>query len=138
MNLTKIFSSSFGGIVDSVGNAIDKLVTSDEERLTLKNELQKIRLKADLQAKEIANAYEAEITKRNDSDQVHGNFLTKSARPIFLYWLMFILTCMVFGGLNGIVIDSAYIELIKVLAVTSVTFFFGSKGLEHWKHGRQI
>ncbi len=51
---------------------------------------------------------------------------------------MFILSCMVFGGLSGIVIDSAYIELIKVLAVTSVTFFFGSKGLEHWKHGRQI
>ena len=138
MGLSDLFSGSIGGIVDSVGNAIDKLVTNDEERLILRNELQKIQNEADLKSKEIVNAYEAEITKRNSSDQMHGNFLTKSARPIFLYWLMFILSCMVFSGINGIVIDSAYIELIKVLAVTSVTFFFGSKGLEQWKHGKQI
>ncbi len=138
MGLSDLWSGSVGKLVDSVGGAIDRLVTSDEERLILKNELQKIQNETDLKVKEIANKYEAEITKRNDSDQVHGNFLTKSARPIFLYWLMFILSCMIFGGMRGITIDPSYTELIKILAITTVTFFFGSKGMEIYKHGKQI
>ena len=138
MSLSKLFTGSISEVITAVGNAADSIFTNDEERLQLKNKLEQIKLTADLQAKEIANAYEEEITKRNDSDQVHGNFLTKSARPIFLYWIMFILTVMVFGGLNGIVIDPLYIQLIQVLAVTAVTFFFGSKGIEIYKHGRQV
>lgn len=39
--ITDMFSSSVSNVVDSVGNAIDKLVTSDEERLLLRNELAK-------------------------------------------------------------------------------------------------
>lgn len=135
---SNIIGGTVGEVIGSVGGAIDRLVTSDEERLILKNELTKIQEDADLKGKKIANEYEEEITKRNKDDQTHGNFLTKSARPIFLYWLMFILSCMIFGGLFGITIDTAYIELIKILAVTTVTFFFGSKGVEIFKHGRQI
>jgi len=138
LRLSKLFTGNIGDIIGSVGNALDSLITSDEERELIKKELVRIQLKADLDAKEIANAYEAEITKRNDSDQIHGNFLTKSARPIFLYWIMGLLTIMIIGGMNNIVIDSAYIELVKILAITTVTFFFGSKGMEIMKHGKQL
>lgn len=56
--LTDIFSSSASAIVDSVGTDIDKLVTSDEEKLQLKNELVKIQLEATQKAldKQIAEA----------------------------------------------------------------------------------
>lgn len=60
--LSEIFSSSASAIVDSVGNAIDKLVTSDAERLQLKNELVKIQLEATLKANEQANEAENQIT----------------------------------------------------------------------------
>ena len=44
--LSDIFTGSVDKIVDSVGNAIDNLVTSDEEKLTLKNELARIQIEA--------------------------------------------------------------------------------------------
>lgn len=134
--ISDIFSSSVGGVVDSVGNAIDKLVTSDEERLQLKNELVEIQTKAKLAEVELENKYEAEITKRNESDQQNGNFLTKSARPIFLYWIMAIITVIIFGGMGGYEVKEGYIDLITALSITSVSFFFGSKGLEAYKHGK--
>ena len=134
--ITDIFSSSVGVVVGEVGEAIDALVTSDEERLILKNKLVEIQTKAKLAEVELGNQYEAEITKRNVADQTNGNFLTKSARPIFLYWIIAIITIMVFGGLSGIVIDPTYIQLITALSVTAVSFFFGSKGLEAYKHGK--
>ncbi len=43
-DITKIFSSGVDKVVDSVGNAIDKLVTSDAERLELKNQLEQIKV----------------------------------------------------------------------------------------------
>lgn len=134
--VSEIFSSSVGEVVGEVGDAIDSLVTSDEERMELKNKLVEIQTKAKLAEVELENKYEAEITARNNADQQNGNFLTKSARPIFLYWIMSIITVMILGGLGGIVIDPTYIQLVQVLSVAAVTFFFGSKGMEAWKHGK--
>ena len=51
--LTDIFSSSASVMVDSVGAAVYKLITSDEEKLQLKNELVKIQLEATLKANEL-------------------------------------------------------------------------------------
>ncbi len=138
MGFLDIFSGGVDKVVSSVGGAIDSLVTSDEERLTLKNELAKIHAKSVVDNAKIVNDYEAEITKRNDSDQIHGNFLTKSARPLFLYWVMAIITIIVFGGMAGYEVKEGYIDLITALSITAVTFFFGSKGFEHYKHGKQI
>lgn len=134
--LTELFTSSVGSVVGEVGSAIDSLITSDEERLQLKNKLAKIEAEAKLKEIELQNNFEAELTKRNSDDQKNGNFLTKSARPIFLYWLMGIITIIIFGGLADITIDEKYISLIEILSLTAVSFFFGSKGLEAFKHGR--
>ena len=138
MNLSKLFTGSISEVVSTVGTAIDSIFTNDEERLAMRNKLAQIELDANLKTVKLANDYEAEITNRNNSDQVHGNFLTKSARPIFLYWIMFIITVMIFGGMFGKTIDPSYVDLIQILALTAVTFFFGSKGMEIYKHGKQI
>ncbi len=54
---TNIFSSGVSGVIDSVGTAIDKLVTSDEEKMQLKNELIKIELEAKNKADELNFKY---------------------------------------------------------------------------------
>lgn len=136
--ITEIFSSSVGAVVGEVGEAIDSLVTSDEERLELRNKLTEIQSKAKQAEIELENKYEAEITARNNADQQNGNFLTKSARPIFLYWVMVIISILVFGGMGGIVIAPGYIDLVTALSITAVSFFFGSKGIEAYKHGRML
>ena len=48
--LSDIFSSSVGEVVGKVGEAVDRLVTSDEERLRLANELKQIEVGAVLKS----------------------------------------------------------------------------------------
>ena len=124
------------GIVDSVGKVADELVTSDEERLEKANEKLKTELNYKIESKKIDNDYEAEITKRNESDNANGNFLTKSARPITLYLILFLILVMIFGGLFGVVIDKSYIDLVQILALTVFSFYFGGKTIEAVKHGK--
>jgi hypothetical protein len=90
--LSTIFSDGASKIVDSVGNAIDNLVTSDEEREKLKNELYKIQADRELEFKKIAveseklvladvaNAREME-TKKNESQ--YSTWLSKNASSIY-------------------------------------------------------
>lgn len=124
-----------GGIVDSVGRIADELTTSDEERLEKEIEELKANLSYKLENKKLNIAYEGELTKRLESDN-RGNFLTKSARPITLYLMLGLIFIMVFGNMVGIVIEDSYIDMVKVLTTTAFSFYFGSKGIEAYKHGR--
>lgn len=134
-----IFSSSVSGVVDSVGNAIDSLVTSDEERMNLKNELVKIKATAALQSKELENKYEEEISKRWVSDN-SGNFLTKSIRPLVLAYLTVAITLLAITDGNIVFNDYTFnigpewVDLIKVSYVTAIAAFFGGKSVERVKN----
>lgn len=52
--LTDLFSAGASTLVDSVGNAIDNIVTSDEERMQLQNALAQIKIEAENKAAELA------------------------------------------------------------------------------------
>ena len=127
--LSELFSSSAGAIVDSVGNAIDKLVTSDEEKLQLKNELVKIQLEATLKANEQANEAEAQITERWKSDNEH--IITRLVRPISFGWVIMLFSVVIIGDTNwGFTVKDAYIPVIETLLVTMTIAYFGSRGAE--------
>ena len=123
------------GIVDSIGRVADELITSDEERLEKEIEELKAKLSYKLENKKLSIAYEGELTKRLESDN-QGNFLTKSARPVTLYLMLGLIFIMVFGNMVGIVIEDSYIDMVKMLTTTVFSFYFGSKGIEAYKHGR--
>lgn len=131
--LTDIFSSSASAIVDSVGTAIDKLVTSDEEKLQLKNELVKIQLEATLKANEQANEAEAQITERWKSD--NENLLTRAVRPLSYAWVIILFSAMILadGNIGQFKINSAYLPIIETLLVTMTFAYFGGRTLEKFK-----
>ena len=52
INISDILTGGVDKIVDSVGNAIDKIVTSAEEKMILQNALEEIKLNASLQVLE--------------------------------------------------------------------------------------
>ena len=132
--LTDIFSTSASAIVDSVGTAIDKLVTSDEERLRLKNELVKIQLEATLKANEQANEAEAQITERWKSDNEH--IITRLVRPFSFGWVILLFSVVIIGDTNwGFSVRDAYIPVLESLLITMVLAYFGSRGLEKIKKG---
>ena len=131
--LSELFSSSAGAIVDSVGSAIDKLVTSDHERLQLKNELVKIQLEATLKANEQANEAEAQITERWKSDNEH--WVTRLVRPLSYAWgiLLFSSVVIMDGNLGQFKINVAYIPVIESLLVTMTLAYFGARTIEKFK-----
>ena len=132
--LTGLFSKGAGLVVDSVGNAVDKLVTSDEERLALKNELHTIRLNAQKESGLLASQANKEITKRWGSDNEH--FITRLVRPVSYIWVVILFSFVVLldGNLiiNGIAfsIKEAYIPVIETLLSVMTVAYFGSRGIE--------
>lgn len=120
MGLKGLFSSGASTLVEKVGEAIDRNVTSDEERLRLKVELDKIH-----------NDYEGELTKRLQADAQSDSWLSKNVRPLTLITLLFLF--LLFSTLDAfkvIVISQQYIDLLGEMSLTALAFYFGSRGVE--------
>lgn len=82
--LTSIFSKGASTLVDSVGDAVDRLVTSDEDRLRLKNELEVIINANAAESNRHLEAAEREITDRHKTDMASDSWLSKNIRPLCL------------------------------------------------------
>jgi hypothetical protein len=78
--LKKIFQWLTGGVIKEVGDVIDKLTTTDEEKLLIKKQVQEIMNKANTDA-------ENQITRRWESDMKSDSWLSKNTRPLALIFL---------------------------------------------------
>lgn len=130
MNLTSLFTSGIDTVIDSVGNALDKLFTSDEERNKAKIELMRIRQNSYIQAMKNAKEFEENITKRWESDNEHA--ITRLVRPIIVIFLFTLFGAVVVadGNIAHFKINSAYIPVLQTLLVTVTVAYFGSRGAE--------
>ena len=128
------FSTMLSGgvdkIVDSVGTAVDKLVTSDQERLQLKNELIKIQLEAKQKQDELEVQFEQQITDRWKSDNEH--FITRLVRPLSVVFMLVLFGMIVLldGNVGMFLVNPAYVPVIENLLVTMIFAYFGSRGAE--------
>tara|TARA_R100000030_G_scaffold100095_2_gene92409 strand:+ start:1669 stop:2058 length:390 start_codon:yes stop_codon:yes gene_type:complete len=125
--LGKLFNSGAKDLVDSVGNAIDKIHTSAEEKELVKAEVKKMLL-------DYEQNIQQEVTKRWEAD-MNGNWLTKSIRPLTLAFLMIVLTVFTlvdFGYVN-ISISDSWIDLWQILAITCFGAYFGGRSFEKIK-----
>ena len=125
--LTSLFSKLLG---DS-SKIIDEVVTSQEEKLTLKNKLQEI-------VNNHQGIIEQEVTKRWEAD-MQGNWLTKSIRPLVLAWLVVATTLLIFidAGAIEFVVEDKWVDLLQIVLITVIGAYFGSRGLEKIKNGNK-
>ncbi len=126
-----ILKTIFSKLVGDASNIIDEVVTSQEEKLTLKNELEKI-------LNENRVVIEQEVTKRWQSDMQSDNWLAKSIRPLTLAILLIALivfTLIDFSYIDLEIRDS-WIDLWQILSITAFGAYFGSRGLEKIKNGK--
>ena len=125
--LTSLFSKLFS----NADKVIDEVVTSQEEKLTLKNKLQEF-------VNEHQNIIEQEVTKRWEAD-MQGNWLTKSIRPLVLAWLVVATTLLIFidAGAIEFVVEDKWVDLLQIVLITVIGAYFGSRGLEKIKHGNK-
>jgi uncharacterized membrane protein len=125
--LGKIFSSGAKDLVDSVGNAIDKLHTSAEEKELVKAEIKKVILDYDYNIQK-------EVTKRWEAD-MQSNWLTKSVRPLSLIFLLFVLTVftLIDFGFVELEIKDSWVDLWQLLSLTAFGAYFGGRSYEKVK-----
>ena len=74
--MDKIWSWLTGSVVKEVGNVLDNLITSKEEKLQAKQAIEVILQKAEADA-------QREVTKRWESDMKSDSWLSKEYIPIF-------------------------------------------------------
>ncbi len=129
--IKKIFSAGATDLVNSVGNAIDKIHTSAEEKELIKAEVNKsiLNFEKDIQL---------EVTKRWQAD-TNGNWLTRSIRPLTLAFLLLVLTVftLIDFGYTDLQLNSSMVDLWSMLAITCFGAYFGGRSYEKVKNGKQ-
>lgn len=121
-----------GEFVKDIGDAIDKNVTSDEERLILRNELSKISSNAEIKLSELEAQQETERTTRHTNDMKSDSWMSKNIRPLSLIYLLTIVTVLAFADSFSVdvTVDEKWVSLFQVLLVMVFTFYFTSRGIE--------
>ena len=84
--LTKVFSALGGSLIEDVGNVVDKFVTTDAEKMVLKNETARIVL-AHVEASELSVRAEMEAKSAVIvAEMQSGDNYTRRARPTVVYF----------------------------------------------------
>jgi len=124
----KIIQWLTGGVIKEVGNVIDKLTTTEEEKLVIKKQIQEILEKADNDAQE-------QVSRRWESDMKSDSFLSKNIRPLVLIYLTFIFTVLSFfdGNVGGFLVAEQYIPIFQSLLITVYGAYFVGRTWEKAK-----
>jgi hypothetical protein len=126
--MKKIFQWLSGSVIKDVGNVIDKLTTTDEERLAAKQKIQELLEQADKEA-------QAQVTDRWKADMASDSFLSKNIRPLVLIYLTIIFTILSFfdGNIGGFKVSEQYIPIFQSLLITVYGAYFVGRTWEKSK-----
>jgi hypothetical protein len=126
--LTQIFSSGATSLVKGVGDVIDNLHTSKEEKMA-----------AELKIKELVASYEIEMEKqissRWEADMKSDSWLSKNVRPLVLVFLVISTVLMIFidAGTINFVVEPKWTDLLQLVLITVIGAYFGGRSLEKTK-----
>jgi len=126
----KIWEWLSGSVIKEVGEVLDNLTTTKEEKLEAQRLITEILEKADKEAQE-------QVTARWQSDMQSDSFLSKNIRPIVLIYLTVIFTICAFfdGNVGEFVIAEEYIPIFQTLLVTVYGAYFVGRS---WEKGKSI
>lgn len=126
--LRKIFSGGAKELVDSVGNAIDKIHTSKEEKELIKHEINK-------SIYEFEKTIQEQVSERWKADMQSDNWLAKSIRPLSLAFLLVFLSVFTLVDFSFVELDikDSWIDLWQMLAITAFGAYFGGRSYEKIK-----
>jgi len=126
--MKKIFAWLTGGVISKIGNVIDKLTTTEEEKLEIKKQLQIILEEAEDNAQQ-------QVTDRWNADMNSDSLLAKNIRPMVLVFLTFIFSLLAFtdGNIGEFKISKEYIPIFQTLLVTVYGAYFVGRTWEKAK-----
>ena len=123
--MSKLLSFLGGNTIEKIGDVVDKLSTSDEERMEAKRMMKQILLDAEAKGQE-------QVTRRWEADMKSDNWLSKNIRPLICIFLtaMFIIISIFDGNLGEFVIAPAYIPIYQTLLITVYGAYFAGRSIE--------
>jgi hypothetical protein len=126
--MNKIFAWLTGGVIKEIGNAVDKLTTTEEEKLEIKKQVQIILEEANKNAQQ-------QVTDRWNADMNSDSWLPKNIRPLVLVFLTFVFSLLAFtdGNIGEFKIAKEYIPIFQTLLVTVYGAYFVGRTWEKAK-----
>ena len=126
--MKKLFAWLSGNVIKEIGNVIDKLTTTKEEKLEAQRLIQEILEKADSEAQQ-------QVTDRWKADMASDSWLAKNIRPLVLVFLTFIFSLLVFtdGNVGEFKITKEYIPIFQSLLITVYGAYFVGRTWEKSK-----
>ena len=126
--LNKLFSGGAADLVKGVGDVVDNLHTSKEEKLA-----------AQQKVKELIANYEIEmeknITDRWKADMNSDSWLSKNIRPLVLAFLVVSTVLMIFidAGTIHFTVEQKWTDLLQLVLITVIGAYFGGRSFEKRK-----
>jgi len=127
--MKKLLQLITGGLIKDIGGVIDKLTTTDEERLQAKQRIQELLEEADKDAQQ-------QVTERWKYDMQSDSFLSKNIRPLTLVFLTVMFTLLAFtdGNIGEFSIQKEYIPIFQTLLITVYGAYFVGRT---WEKGKK-
>lgn len=140
----KIMEGLSSGFLSGLGGIIAKVKADPTKVVELEADLEKLKINLEIEEKKLDVAFEEEITKRMESenkaitdrwaaDMNSDSWLSKNARPVtMLSLLIFLYIIIIFDSIGTIKFEvkESYIDLMQGLLMTSITAYFGIRGVE--------
>ena len=119
---------SGGDVVKDIGNVIDNLHTSGEEKAEAERKIKSILVQAE-------QAAQQQVSARWEADMKHGSWLSKNIRPITLIFLTicFVILSVFDGNMGEFTIGAAYVPVYQTLLMTVYAAYFAGRSIEKVK-----
>lgn len=123
--LAKLFGNAGGGIISKLAGVADKFIQTKEEKADFEKEMTQIFIQAEAEMQK-------NVTDRWKADLEHGNWLTRSVRPLVLVFLIVTTVIMVFvdSGSINFNVEEKWTELLQLVLITVIGAYFGGRSVE--------
>ena len=123
--LTKLFGKAGGSVVDKLAGVADRFIRTKDEKAAFEKEMTQILIEAEA-------AMQKNVTERWKADLEHGNWLTRSVRPIVLIFLIVATVLMVFidSGSINFNVEEKGTDLLQLVLMTTIGAYFGGRSVE--------
>ena len=123
--LAKLFGNAGGGVVDKLAGVADRFIRTKDEKAEFEKEMTNIMIQAEAEMQK-------NVTDRWKADLEHGNWLTRSVRPLVLIFLIVSTVLMVFidSGSINFNVEQKWTDLLQLVLITVIGAYFGGRSFE--------
>ncbi len=125
--LSKLFGNAGGAVVDKLAGVADRFIRTKDEKAEFEKEMTNILIEAEA-------AMQKNVTERWKADLEHGNWLTRSVRPLVLVFLIVATVLMVFidSGSIKFEVEEKWVDLLQLVLMTTIGAYFGGRSVEKY------